>query len=269
MSLWKCETRNGVVVARYLNPPMNYFCGEGAQELGALIATWAQDETVRAVVLGSRAEGRFITHYSVEELLSLAEDRDGMRAGGTALNTGYHALLQTLQDLPVPVIVALNGDAMGGGFELSLACDIRIASRGDFRFGLPEVKLGLIPGGGGTQRLADLLGAGRALDFILRGRIVTPEQALAAGLVHEVVDDAQARAEAIAHELASQPRTAVSMVKRALHQGARLPLSQGLQVEAECFVQTMLSDDGVAAMREYVALPLEQRRDWLERSAKD
>ena len=136
MSYWTCKTEGGVVTARYSNPPMNYFCAEGASELGTLIESW-RDPAIKAIVLASGVTGKFITHYSVEELLSYAEDREGLRKSGTALTVGYHALLLSLRNLPKPVIVAMNGDAMGGGFELCLACDIRIGMRGDYRYGLP------------------------------------------------------------------------------------------------------------------------------------
>jgi enoyl-CoA hydratase len=146
MSLWSLSPNDGVVVATYTNPPMNYFCAEGTRELGELVQAWRSPE-VRAVVLTGGLEGRFITHYSVEELLALAEQREALRTIGTALNHGYHELLRSLRDLPKPVIAAMNGDTMGGGFELSLSCDIRIAARGDHRIGLPEVTLGILPGG--------------------------------------------------------------------------------------------------------------------------
>ena len=161
----------------------------------------------------------------------------------------------------------MNGDTMGGGFELSLSCDIRIASAGDHRIGLPEATLGILPGGSGTQRLARLLGAGRAIDFILRGRICRPEEALQIGLVHEVAPDALARARALAAGLAELSPIAIAEIKRAVYQGVELHLDAGLVVESESFMATMFSDEGLATMREYVALPLEKRRDWLERRA--
>jgi enoyl-CoA hydratase len=267
MALWKTETLpGGVVVATYTNPPMNYFCAEGTAELGALVTAW-RDPAVRTVVLTGGIAGKFITHYSVEELAALASDRPGMRALGSALNHGYHELLTSLRNLPKPVIVAMNGDTMGGGFELSLSCDVRIAAAGDHRFGLPEVTLGILPGGSGTQRLSRLIGAGRAIDFILRGRICRPEEALALGLVHEVVPDALARARALASALAELSPVAIAEIKRAVYQGSEVHLEAGLAIEGEAFMATMFSDEGLATMQAYVAQPLEKRRDWLERRA--
>lgn len=266
MSLWSTENVGGVVIATYTNPPMNYFCAQGAQELSALIDRWASPD-IRAVVLTGVPKGPFITHYSVEELLSYAEDRDSFKQAGTALNDGYHGLLLRLRDLPKPVIAAMNGDAMGGGFELCLACDIRVAGSGDHRFGLPEVKLGIIPGGSGTQRLARLIGAGRAIEFVLRGRVVTPEMALGLGLVHELAADALTRAREIAAEMSTLSAHAVGMVKRAVYDGIDTNLAAGLKIEAQSFVSTMLSDDAVQAMRYYVSLPTSKRRAWLESSA--
>jgi enoyl-CoA hydratase len=268
MKLWRTESApGGVAIAIYENPPMNYFCAQGTQELGELIRAWS-DPAVRAVVLTGALPGKFITHYSVEELAALASDHATMRALGLGLNHGYHELLRTLRDLPKPVIVAMNGDTMGGGFELSLSCDIRIAQAGDHRIGLPEVTLGILPGGSGTQRLSRLLGAGKAIDFILRGRICRPEEALELGLVHEVAPDAAARARALASQLAELSPVAIAQIKRAVYQGSELHLEAGLTIESEAFMATMFSDQGLAEMNAYVALPLEKRRDWLERRAQ-
>lgn len=263
MSMWTTETTDRVVVATYNNPPMNYFCAEGAQEFNTLIEEWRKPE-YRAVILTGAIPGKFITHYSVEELADLARDREKMRAMGTSLTSGYHGMLLRLGKLPKPVIVAMNGDTMGGGFELSLACDIRIGQRGDHRFGLPEVKLGILPGGSGTQRLSRLIGAGRAIEFVLRSRVVRPEDALALGLVHELADDALARAKAIGHEIANFPPIAVARAKHAVYAGSDTHLEAGLDIESSAFLETMLSDDGLLAMQTYIDLPYDKRRDWLE-----
>jgi enoyl-CoA hydratase len=264
MSLWKTEISKGVVVATYTNPPMNYFCAEGAREFSALIEQWRSPD-IRAVVLTGGMQGKFITHYSVEELVELASNREAMRVAGTSLTTGYHAMLKRMRDLPKPVIVAMNGDTMGGGFELSLSCDIRIGQKADIRYGLPEVKLGILPGGSGTQRLSRLIGAGRAVEFVLRSRVVRPEEALALGLVHEVADDALARAKEIAAEIASFSPIAVSRAKHAVYTGSDTHLAAGLDVESAAFLETMLSEDGLLAMKTYISLPYEKRRDWLEK----
>jgi enoyl-CoA hydratase len=262
MAYWDTtETDRGVVVAAYTNAPMNYFVGEGVEELAALIPTWRAPE-VRAVVITGGPADRYLTHYSVEELSGLAADRPTMSSLGTDVNDGYHALVQDLSDLEKPVVAGMSGDTMGGGLELSLGCDIRIAQRGDFSIGFPEVSLGIIPGGGGTQRLPRIIGAGPALDFILRGRIVSPEQALALGLVSEVADDASARAVEVAGELAARSGPALAAAKRAVLRGSSLPLSEGLRVEADCFLATMLTDEGAATMAEYAATPYEERRAW-------
>ncbi len=263
MSLWTTEITDGVVVATYTNPPMNYFCAEGSKELWKLIEAW-RNPSVRAVVLTGGMDGKFITHYSVEELVAAASNREAMRAASTSLTANYHEMLKRLRDLPKPVIVAMNGDTMGGGFELSLSCDIRIAQRGDHRIGLPEVKLGILPGGSGTQRLSRLIGAGRAIEFVLRSRVVRPEEALALGLVHELADNALVRAKEIGHEVANFPPIAVAKAKHAVYTGSDTHLAAGLDIESADFLETMLSDDGLLAMQTYINLPYEKRRDWLE-----
>jgi enoyl-CoA hydratase len=267
MEFWDVENNDdGVVVASYTNAPMNYFVAGGAAELGALIPTW-RDPGIRVVIITGGPRDQYLTHYSVEELAEVAGDRDGLRAMGTDLNDGYHALVQDLSDLEKPVIAAMSGDTMGGGLELSLGCDIRIAQRGDFSIGFPEVSLAIIPGGGGTQRLPRIIGAGPALDFILRSRIVSPDQALALGLVSEVADDAKARALEVAAGLAQQSAPALAAAKRSVLRGSSLPLSEGLRVEADAFFASMVTDEAVAAMGDYAGTPHEERRAWIRSRA--
>jgi enoyl-CoA hydratase len=267
MAYWDVtETDRGVVVAAYTNAPMNYFVGEGVEELAALIPAWRAPE-VRAVVITGGPADRYLTHYSVEELSGLAADRPTMSSLGTDVNDGYHALVQDLSDLEKPVVAGMSGDTMGGGLELSLGCDIRIAQRGDFSIGFPEVSLGIIPGGGGTQRLPRIIGVGPALDFVLRGRIVSPEQALALGLVSEIADDPRARALEVAANLVRQSPTALAAAKRSILRGSSLPLSEGLRVEADAFLATMLTDEAVAAMDEYAGTPHGERRAWVRSRA--
>jgi enoyl-CoA hydratase/carnithine racemase len=153
---------------------------------------------------------------------------------------------------------------MGGAFELTLACDLRIGENGDFRYGNPEVRVGVIPGAGGTQRVARLVGLSRAVEWVLRGRIVKPEVAKELGLVHEVVDDAPARALELAEEIASLPPMSVGNAKRALYLGADSNLQAGFEIENMMWTEVMQSDDAQLALKTYIAENIDSRRDWFE-----
>lgn len=264
MANWQVRQEGGIVTCAWHNPPMNYMTAEGMRELAGHIESW-RDPSVRVVILTGAIKDRFITHYSVEELVTSARDRTLMMNVGRSWLHQHNATLTNLRDLPKPVIAAMSGSTMGGGFETSLSCDIRIATRGDFRYGLPEVTLGILPGGCGTQRLSRLLGAGKAIDFILRGRICKPDEALALGLVHELADDALARALEIARELVTLSPVAIAETKRAVYEGSEVHLQAGLEIEGDAFIHTMLTDEAVAIMQEYVDTPHEQRIAWLER----
>lgn len=253
---------DGIVEARFRNPPMNYFCAGAAQELGALIAAWQRPE-VRAVILTGDPPGRFITHYSVEELLAFGADRAEMERIGTGLSDGYHALLRALRDLPKPVIAAISGDCMGGGLELALWCDFRIAQAGDFRLGLPEIHMGIMPGGSGTQMLGRLIGTARATRLILLGELLTPEAALDLGVVHYVSDDCTAFARQIARRLCALNAQGIAGIKAALH--ADTDLAGGLYAEACAFLDVMRSPAAMPGMERYLAVDPDQRRAWLER----
>src|SRR5229473_427916 len=192
MQYWVTSRRGPVEIAAFSNPPHNYLTKGVIDELEQLVVEW-RDPSIRAVVIQSHdQDAGFFTQYSVEELDGLASDPALSRYAGPLVR-GYKAIFDQMTALPKVIIAAMNGDAMGGGFELTLACDLRIGQRGDFRYGNPEVRAGVIPGAGGTQRVTRLVGLARALDWVLRGRIVTPEVAFELGLVHELVDDAAAR----------------------------------------------------------------------------
>lgn len=267
MALWQVENRaNGVVLAQLASPPMNYLNRHSLAELAALIPQW-RDATVRAVVLAGAVPGRFITHYSCEELVKIARDPVLVRTNGAAMARGFHTIMRGLAQLPAPVIVAMNGDTMGGGFELALNCDIRVGQRGDYRYGLPEVTLGMVPGGTGTQRLARLIGASNAVDFVLRGRLCMPEDALKRGLIHDLADDALAHALRLADEMVGLAPAALAGIKRVAWDGAAADLDAGLMVEAEQFTASMLAPEALQVLEAYVAVPPEQRRAWLDRNA--
>ena len=269
MDYFQIEQRDGVALCRIVNPPMNYFTGPMARELGELTAQLASARSVRAVLLTGGVPGKFITHYSVEELAQLAADPELYRQQGAQGEAAFHALLSGVQRLPKPVIAALNGDCMGGGFELALACDFRLAAIGPYQIGLPESRLGILPGGGGTQRLTRLIGAARALEVMLFGNVYPPDEAARLGLVHRAIPEHELLPIALdwARQLAEQPPQALAMIKRAVYDGGDTDLERGLAIERECFTAVMCSRDvrtGMAAYLEMVRRdPMEARTQFL------
>ena len=219
------------------------------------------------MVLAGGVPEKFITHYSVEELVELAKDRPALRAAGIDDQP------RLPRPAPRPPRPAQAGDRrhdaatpwVAASSSRSPATSVS-PPPGDHRYGLPEATLGILPGGCGTQRLSRLIGAGRAIDFILRGRICRPEEALALGLVHEVAADAARARDARRSELVTLSAGAIAEIKRAVYQGSDTDLEGGLEIERHAFIQTMLCGArGSRTMAEYTALPFEKRRDWLER----
>jgi enoyl-CoA hydratase/carnithine racemase len=177
-----------------------------------------------------------------------------MSPGGSDLH-GMHKLLLQLQSLPQPVIAAINGAAMGGGCELALACDFRIMEkRPDAVIGLPEVRVGILPGAGGTQRMTRLLGVARAMELMLLGNTVDAETAERIGLVHRAAGSGGAVTEAmaLAAELAKRPPLGIALIKQCVLQGSEMPLLDALQFEQAAFWQTMRSEDAANLMRGYL-----------------
>lgn len=267
MAYWEREQKGAVLVVSYNNPPMNYLVGAAFAEFEAELMPACEDPSVRAVVLQGKPEGLYMTHFSVEELLAMSEVGALEGADASAMTPG-HQRWGAFERLAKPVVAAMTGSAMGGGFEQSLCCDIRIAERGDYRIGLPEANLGILPGGTGIARLTRLLGASDAINIILRGLIFPPEEALKMGLVHEVVDDARERALEIATSLAEKSPTSMATIKKAVYQGAEATFEEALQLEAQGFIDCMSSQEALAAMKSYVAIPFEDRQAALDKKAK-
>ena len=246
------QQRDGAVARITVNRPdkLNALNAEVIAGLVAAFAAAGQDRGVRVVVLTGAGEKSFVAGADIGELRDL--DADAARA----LTRRGHALMSRIENLGKPVIAALNGYALGGGCELALACTLRVASRSAM-LGLPEVKLGLIPGYGGTQRLARLVGPGRALQMMLTGDPIGAEQAQAIGLVNDVVEpeELEDTVNRLASRLANGAPLAMRAIVGAVHGGQGLPLAEALEVEVEAFAGLAGSDD----MREGIAAFMEKR----------
>jgi len=166
---------------------------------------------------------------------------------------GGRSAYEEVAAFPLPTIAMIRGYALGGGCELALACDVRVAGR-SARLGQPEIRLGLIPGGGATQRLPRLLGYGQALRLILSGETVDAEEAARIGLVDLVVDDAEleARTRALAAAMAGQSPVTLALAKAAVRAALEEPLSQGLARERELFLRAFSSEAGVEGVRAFL-----------------
>jgi enoyl-CoA hydratase/carnithine racemase len=253
-----------ILIVTMVNPPKNLLNAAMVEELLTLADTLSEDEGTRVLVLTGGADGIFITHYDVGELSVLSDAARRAPTPPPAAATAdqrppreLHALNRLslkLAALPQPVIAAVNGTAMGGGCELALACDFRIIARGGV-FGLPEVRVGILPGAGGTQRMARMLGVAKAMELIMLGNVVDADEAARFGLAYRAVDPDRLMPEALAlaNELASRPRLSVALIKQCIRQGIEMPLEGALRFESDAFMQTMRSDDASRLMRGYLA----------------
>jgi enoyl-CoA hydratase len=277
----RSERDGRVMVVTLDNPPRNFMNGRMVRELEAVVRELEDDGSVGAVILTGAHPESFVTHYDVAEIVAGAESTPAssptlmggaLRAvetlsrvpgAGEALGRTpaagivelrrIHELFLRMNRMDKVFVAAINGMATGGGCELALACDIRLMSDGDFRIGLPETSVGLIPGAGGTQRLSRALGTARALEMILEARTLSPKEAEEVGLVHRVLPAGRllAEARATASRLARRSAVSVKAAKRAVYEGSTRPLEDGLQLERAGFMAAATSKPAVRAMRAY------------------
>ena len=219
-------------------------------ELARAVADVSADASVRVVVLTGAGEKAFVAGADIAEFVGISADAARELAGRG------QRLFEAIAALPKPVIAAVNGFALGGGCELAMACHLRVASS-NARFGQPEVKLGLIPGYGGTQRLPRLVGRGRALELLLTGGTVDAATAHAWGLVNKVVEPGELHeaAQKLAEEILAVAPAAVARCLQAVGVGLDLPLHQAQEHEAALFGLCFATDD----VREGTAAFLEKR----------
>ncbi len=213
-------------------------------ELDAAVAALEGDRGIQAVIL-TGAGGTFVSGGDLKSLETL----EGAEAGG-AMSRRMQGILARLEGLEVPVIAAIEGYALGGGAEVAMACDLRIAAT-DARIGFKQIAMGIMVAWGGGQRLRALVGRGRALELLVTGDVVTGEEAHRMGIVERVVPPGKALAEAeeLARRVAAQPPLAVRAIKRALYHGEAMPREAGIAFESECFAVLWGSRDHDEAMK--------------------
>jgi enoyl-CoA hydratase len=233
-----------------VNPPLNLVTRDLLEELEAALGTLAAAEPgdVRAVVVTGRGERAFSAGSHVAEFEALRGP------GGRDRFELEERVAGSLARLPMPTIAAIEGNALGGGLELALCCDLRIASE-RARLGMPEVRLAVTPGSGGTQRLPRIVGPARAKELILTGAVLTAAEAERIGLVNRVVPAGEARsaADALAAEIAERGPLAVREAKRLIDASSELPLEDGLAAELEASLRIYATDDLLEGARAFLA----------------
>ncbi|NLB74044.1 MAG: hypothetical protein GX795_08505 [Firmicutes bacterium] len=242
---------NGVAFVTIDRPPVNALNLEVLSELSQVLQDLEKRAEPMVVVVTGEGRKAFVAGADIGEIhgLTLETGKDLSRRG--------HEVYDQISAFPWPVIAGIAGLCLGGGMELALSCDLRIASD-NARFGQPEVNLGIIPGWGGTQRLPRLVGTGFARELIFTGRIISAEEALGIGLVNQVVPQEALRNTCmdLAKTILSKAPLAMKMAKRAINQGILVPLEEGLRLEEEWFGKLCASED----MKEGT-LALHEKRD--------
>jgi len=244
----RCDIENGVARIVIDRPKaLNALNRTTLGELDALLARLAIDDSVRVLLLRGEGEKAFVAGADIKEL-----------AENSAVGSNRHAqfgqsVMDRLENIGKPSIAAINGYALGGGLELALACTLRIAST-NAKLGLPEVTLGIIPGFGGTQRLSRIVGRGRAMHMILCGKPIGTEDALAFGLVSDVVapEELDARAMELAQLLAGYSSVTLRLAEETVRKGLEMSLPDGLAYEASQFGLAASAEDYQEGMQAFL-----------------
>jgi enoyl-CoA hydratase len=248
------ELDGSVAIVTIDHPPVNALSAPLLEELEAEIERLDADDGVRAIVLVGAGDRAFVAGADISEFPSLREAAAEAHEHGSA--RGIQKVGHRLDAARTPFIAAIHGFCLGGGLELAMCCDIRVASD-DAQLGQPEIKLGLIPGGGGTQRLPRLVGVGRAQYLNMTGDFIDAATAYDWGLVEKVVsrDELRETALGIAQTIAARSPVSIAVLRELARTTRDLPLEEGLRREADGFRRCLESEDGA----EGVAAFLEKR----------
>lgn len=241
----------GIVWATIDNPPANALSDNLMNDLEKLADELESDKSARVLVLASANEKIFVAGADLKGMIAGGAKYAGNESGIAEQSGRMQKCFDRFATLPIPVIAAINGHALGGGCELALACDFRIMAQGNGKIGLTEVSLGLIPGAGGTQRMTRILGRAKATELIFFAKRLDAQEAYEIGLVNKVTTPETLYEEtlAFAEELAEGAVRAMGLAKEAIN-AAEGPIEEGLKVEADAFARTFKTGEpgiGLAA----------------------
>lgn len=245
------EKKDGVGVMTINNPPVNALSGMVVKDILECLGEMEMDDGVRVVVVTGAGPKAFMAGADIKEFPHLMQGKAGL--AGEYASRG-HGMFNMLDNFPKPTVAAINGLALGGGCELALCCDLRVAGEKAL-LGLPEIKLGLFPGGGGTQRLPRLVGEAKAKELMFLGDFIPAQEAMRIGLVNSVVpqDEVLTVALDLAKKISQRPGAALSLIKQAVDRGMQMTLEEGLRLECDLFDRVFLTEDcreGVSAFIE-------------------
>jgi enoyl-CoA hydratase/carnithine racemase len=229
-------------------PPVNSYDIQFMQALDAAIDAADSDPQVKAVILKSASDKFFSAGADIKAFVANSAEAN------VDMTRTAHRALEKMALSPKVFVAAINGHALGGGLEMALACDLRFSAEGNFRLGLPEVTLGLLPGNGGTQRLPRLIGANKALEMMLTGETVGPEEAYRLGLVNKLfpAEKFLEETEAYARKVASGASAAIGKIKQAVYLGIALPLSEALALERDLIAPLFKTEDAQEGLSAFV-----------------
>ncbi|MYL64231.1 enoyl-CoA hydratase [Bacillus hwajinpoensis] len=249
MKMVTYEIHEKTAIVTINNPPLNVMSKQVSTELFEVFTELEANQEAVAVILTGAGNKAFMAGADIKEF----PDWIG-QSGFKNIVMETHQVLNYLDDFPKPTIAVLNGLTFGGGCELAMTCDMRIAEE-HAQLGLPEIKLGLFPGGGGTQRLPRLIGEAKAKEMMFTGEPISAEEADRYGLVNHVVPSGQGMtyAQGLASKITGQSLQALSRIKKAVNNGGHLPIESAVELEADLFEEVFQTEDikeGVQAFME-------------------
>jgi enoyl-CoA hydratase len=250
------EKEDDLAIVKINRPPVNALNSEVVTEIHQMFDELEKDEDVKVIILTGEGKA-FVAGADISEMV------DFDPSGGAEFSKKGQAAFDKIENTAKPVIAAINGFALGGGCEIAMACDIRLAVQGA-KLGQPEVNLGVIPGFAGTQRLPRLVGKGKAKELIFTGNMITAEEAQEIGLVNQVLtaDELMNTAREMAKTIASKGPAAVRAAKHAINEGVNYELSKGLEIENQAFARLFETEDQKEGMKAF----LEKRKpEWKDK----